>query len=195
LRATLVRLVAKSPAHLSVYGLEAGGDMAEDVERFFRAVDPDRVADEYLETCALLDAAGYRHYEVSNFARDGRESAHNRVYWDGGDYLGVGPAAHSSVGGRRFSNPPSIDDYAARRGAEQLAARRLDADGDARIESIMLALRTDRGLALASCDAGTVDELVAGGFARIVDGRVRLSDAGYLVLNDVVLKLSARSPC
>ncbi len=195
LRATLIRLVAKSPAHLSIYGLEPGGDMGDEVERFFRAVDPDRVADEYLEACGLAEAAGFGHYEVSNFALPRRESLHNRVYWDGGDYLGVGPAAHSSIDGKRFSNAPSIDAYAARHGEEHLAARLHDEGGDARLEAIMLALRTDRGIARDVCDTNAVTELVDEGLARVDEERVRLTDRGYLVLNDVVLRLIEHMPC
>lgn len=195
LRSTLLRLLAKAPTHLSVYGLEPGGDLGEEVERFFRAVDPDRVADEYLEVCDLLAGAGFGHYEVSNFACPGRESLHNRVYWDGGDYLGVGPAAHSSVGGRRFANAASIDAYVARRGDEHLAARLYDEGGDTRLESLMLALRTDRGVDGAAYDAHAVDELASEGLAVVETGRVRLTDRGYLVLNDVVLRLHATMPC
>jgi oxygen-independent coproporphyrinogen-3 oxidase len=195
LRATLRFLAAKEPRHLSVYGLEPGGDLGEEVERFFRAVDPDRVADEYLETCGFLAGAGYHHYEVSNFARPGFESAHNRVYWDGGDYLGLGPAAHSSIGGVRFANAPSIDAYVARRGWEHVEARIRDEGGDGRMESIMLDLRTDRGVALADCDGSAIREFVADGLAVVDGGRARLTDRGYLLLNDVVLRLVVRMPC
>jgi oxygen-independent coproporphyrinogen-3 oxidase len=195
LRATVRFLLAREPQHLSVYGLEPGGDMGEEVERFFRAVDPDRVADEYLEVCEALAGAGYRHYEVSNFARREFESAHNRVYWDGGDYLGVGPAAHSSLGGNRFSNPPSIDAYVATRGSERVAARLRDTGGDARMEGLMLGLRTDRGARVESLDPGVVGEMSAQGLATVHDGRMVLTDRGYLVLDAVVLRLLATMPC
>jgi len=189
---TLGRLLEFAPDHLSVYGLEPGGDMGHEVERFFRAVDPDRVADEYLTVCDTLARAGYGHYEVSNFARPGRESAHNRVYWDGGDYLGVGPAAHSCVGGRRFWNAPDVAAYSTRRGEEHIAARVHDEAADAAMEDAMLGLRTDRGIALADCgaDPARVRELAEDGLITIEQGRVRATDRGYLVLNDLMLRLS-----
>ena len=194
LNETLVRVLAEGPRHLSVYGLEPGGDMSREVEGFFRAVDPDRVADEYLGVCETLRAHGFGHYEVSNFALPGFESVHNRVYWDGDDYLGVGPAAHSCVGGGRFSNAPALDGYVKRRGRAHVAARVHDTDGDVWIERVMLALRTDRGLPRdeCACDDRTVDGLVSDGLVRVDAGRVRLTDRGYLILNDVVLLLSPR---
>jgi oxygen-independent coproporphyrinogen-3 oxidase len=195
LRGTLRFLLATEPAHLSVYGLEPGGDMSDEVEGFFRAVDPDRVADEYLEVCERLAAAGYRHYEVSNFARAGFESVHNRVYWDGGEYLGVGPAAHSAVAGRRFSNRPSLDAYCARRGEAHLRTRVRDEGGDARVEALMLGLRTDRGVPVASVDADAATGLAAEGLASVDAGRLRLTDRGYLMLDAVVLRLHAATPC
>ncbi|HEU4930040.1 MAG TPA: coproporphyrinogen-III oxidase family protein [Candidatus Krumholzibacteria bacterium] len=195
LAGTLRRLLVKGPKHLSVYGLEPGGDMADEVERFFRAVDPDRVADEYLEACRLLAGAGFDHYEVSNFARPGFESRHNAAYWDGREYLGVGPAAHSMVGGRRFRNDASIDAYASRSGAQHLAARAYDEGGDAKLEAAMLALRTKQGIAHELCDAVVLEEMVGEGLAIAEGNRVRLTDRGYLVLNDMVLKLSSVAPC
>jgi coproporphyrinogen III oxidase-like Fe-S oxidoreductase len=195
LMSTLQRLLGKGPKHLSVYGLEPGGDMADEVERFFRAVDPDRVADEYLEACRLLAGAGFDHYEVSNFARPGFESRHNRAYWDGSEYLGVGPAAHSMVGGRRFLNEASIDAYAIRHGAQHLAARRYDDGGDIQLEAAMLALRTKQGIARASCDATVLAEMLEEGLALAEGNQVRLTDRGYLVLNDVVLRLLSGTPC
>ena len=192
---TLRTLLGKGPSHLSVYGLEAGGDMADEVERFFRAVDPDRVADEYLDTCRLLAGAGFDHYEVSNFAKPDCESRHNRAYWDGREYLGVGPAAHSMVGGRRFLNEPSLDEYAGRRGAQHLAARVFDDGGDEKLEAAMLALRTSHGIARERCDATVLAEMLAEGLAVADGDRVRLTDRGYLVLNEIVLRLLSVTPC
>jgi oxygen-independent coproporphyrinogen-3 oxidase len=192
LRATVKTLLEFDPAHLSVYGLEAGGDMSHEVERFFRAVDPDRVADEYLWVCEALRERGYGHYEVSNFARPGFESAHNRVYWDGGDYLGVGPAAHSSIGGRRFWNAPSLEAYLEWRPGGHLAARQYDGEGDRRVERAMLLLRTDRGLPRSECACAdaVVDSFVADALVVESQGRVFATDRGYLLLNDLVLRLT-----
>jgi putative oxygen-independent coproporphyrinogen III oxidase len=189
LHETMNRLLEFDPRHLSVYGLEPGGDMSHEVERFFRAVDPDRVADEYLGVCETLETRGYGHYEVSNFARPGFESAHNRVYWDGGDYLGVGPAAHSSIAGERFWNLPSLDAYVGRRAEAHLRDRVRDTGGDGPIERAMLALRTDRGMALDDLAPRAVDELVGEHLAIVDGGRLRLTDRGFLVLNDIVLRL------
>ncbi|HEX5132141.1 MAG TPA: coproporphyrinogen-III oxidase family protein [Candidatus Krumholzibacteria bacterium] len=190
LRATLAELLDHEPRHLSVYGLEPGGDMSHEVEGFFRAVDPDRVADEYLEVCETVAARGYRHYEVSNFARPGFESIHNRVYWDGGDYLGVGPAAHSSLDGRRFWNEPSLDAYLRRGTAERIAARMKDDGGGGNTERVMLALRTDRGAPAEWFAPARVRGFVADGLVVNEAGRVRLTDRGFLLLNDLVLRLT-----
>lgn len=190
LAATLETLLAWEPRHLSVYGLEPGGDMSHEVERFFAAVDPDRVADEYLGVCDSLRARGFRHYEVSNFARPGFESLHNRVYWDGGDYLGVGPAAHSLLCGKRFWNEPSLDAY-LRRGNEPLAGRVHDEAGGAPIERVMLALRTDRGAPTQWFAPARVEAFAADGLVELRDDRVVATDRGYLVLNDLVLRLTA----
>jgi oxygen-independent coproporphyrinogen-3 oxidase len=197
LSGTLERLLARDPRHFSVYGLEAGGDMSHEVERFFAAVDADRVAEEYLRACEMLARAGYEHYEVSNFARPGFESRHNRVYWDGGDYLGLGPAAHSSMNGRRFWNEPSLDAYLSRAGHDHVAARTVDAGGDAAIEKTMLRLRTDRGVQIARLapGPGVIERLSAEGLIVVDGDRVRATDRGYLVLNDLVLHLCEGTTC
>jgi oxygen-independent coproporphyrinogen-3 oxidase len=194
---TIARLLEYRPRHFSVYGLEAGGDMSHEVERFFAAVDSDRVADEYLDACGALGAAGYRHYEVSNYAQPGFESLHNRVYWDGGDYLGLGPAAHSLLDGQRFWNEPSLDAYLSRSGAEHVRNRHLDVVEDDRIERLMLALRTDRGLAMDSVSHGAavVEQFCRDGLLAADGGRIRATDRGYLVLNELVLRLSEVAPC
>ena len=66
---------------------------------------PDEAADFYLYAVRRLAEEGYRQYEISSFARPGYEGRHNRIYWDCGDYLGIGPAAHRCMGGRRFYYP------------------------------------------------------------------------------------------
>ena len=71
--------------------------------------DEDTAADLYLHACEALETAGYRQYEISNFAKDGKCSRHNLKYWDGLDYLGVGAAAHSKIGGKRFAYPRDLN--------------------------------------------------------------------------------------
>jgi oxygen-independent coproporphyrinogen-3 oxidase len=190
---TLGELIAHRPAHFSVYCLEPGGDMAGELERFFDGVDAETSADEYLLVCRRLGDEGYRHYEVSNFARPGRESRHNRVYWDGGDYLGVGPAAHSCIGGKRFHNPPSLAGYmesAHRPGDERWIRDEVD-PVSRETERVMLALRTDRGLPVESlrCSRGAVNAILEEGLATVTSGRLMLTDRGYLMLNEIVLRL------
>ncbi|MDH3198355.1 MAG: coproporphyrinogen III oxidase family protein, partial [Candidatus Krumholzibacteria bacterium] len=188
---TMDTLAARRPAHFSVYCLEPGGDMPAAAERFFRGVDSERAAEEYLSMCGRLGELGYAHYEVSNFALPGRESIHNATYWDGGEYVGVGPAAHSYVGGERSYNAPSLADYLEHRGGARAAARIVDPmDAEARrLEEAMLALRTARGMTLASTDGEVARECARMGLARIEDGSVRLTDRGFLLLDAVVLRL------
>jgi oxygen-independent coproporphyrinogen-3 oxidase len=182
------------PPHFSVYCLERGGDAGGVVDAFFEKVDAERSADEYLYVCGELSARGYSHYEVSNFARPGYESRHNRVYWDGGEYIGLGPGAHSFVGGARYSNEPSVDRYVERRD-DFAPVRRIDRrqQSERDTEALMLGLRTSSGVAVErlACDRAVVDEVVANRLGRLEAGRLVLTDEGFLVLNEIVLRLSA----
>jgi len=192
---TIEELVALQPRHLSVYCLEPGGDMERSVAKFFNSVDPEHAVDEYDFVCRRLRAAGYRHYEVSNFALPGHESVHNRVYWMGGDYLGVGPGAHSYIDGRRFHNAPSLRDYFDTIGRARLDARIYD-DGDenqAETERMMLALRMDTGMPLAWCACGsdTIEALQREELIDVFDDHIRLTDRGFLLTNEIFFRLSA----
>lgn len=95
-----------------------------------------------------LGCAGYAKYEISNYAKPGFECRHNVIYWTRGEYVGVGPAAHSFIGDERFANPSSIDDWMMRvnRGeSARVDVERIDAAG-AMFETMMLGLRMVRGV-------------------------------------------------
>jgi oxygen-independent coproporphyrinogen-3 oxidase len=149
--ATLEAAVALAPEHLSAYALTiepatkfgrlvAAGRMPEPAE--------DDLADRYDTACAALAAAGYAHYEVSNWAREGHASRHNLTYWRRGRYLGLGAGAHEFDGAVRRWNVNGVPDYLnrVREGRRPTAGReRLDPD-QARFEALALRLRTSGGL-------------------------------------------------
>ncbi|MDH3217026.1 MAG: radical SAM family heme chaperone HemW [Candidatus Krumholzibacteria bacterium] len=194
---TLARVLDWDVPHVSVYCLEPGGVMGSEVKEFLDRVDGERSAEEYLYVCERLRARGYQHYEISNFAKPGCESRHNRVYWQGEDYLGLGPAAHSYIDGERSHNEASIERYvsAAPGGAASTRHPEVRGPEQRRLEALMLALRTDRGLPVDHLESARseIEALVAGSLARIVDDRLLLTDRGFLVMNDIVLRLCEAS--
>ena len=105
-RATLEKTIALQPEHISTYCLT----YEQDTDFFLRHArgefrqDEDADAELFEATIALLENAGYEHYEISNYARPGFASVHNRAYWHGRDYLGIGPSAVSTIGNRRWQN-------------------------------------------------------------------------------------------
>jgi oxygen-independent coproporphyrinogen-3 oxidase len=112
-RNTLRRAIELQPEHISTYCL-----ILEEDTRFWSllqegSIRPDDELELAMYETAIetLAAAGYHQYEVSNFARPGRACAHNIAYWEGEDYLGLGPSACSTVGHRRWQNVPDIDAY------------------------------------------------------------------------------------
>ena len=144
LEGSLRALVALAPEHISAYGLKI-----EEGTPFFAQKDTLPLPDEdtervlYMNTVAFLARHCYARYEISNFARPGYESRHNLRYWRRQDYLGLGLAAHSCVGSRRFWNTHSLPDYLAGKtedGSETVSPH------DILCEKIMLAMRLDEGL-------------------------------------------------
>jgi oxygen-independent coproporphyrinogen-3 oxidase len=105
-RGSLERSLRIDPEHVSAYGLtyEEDTEFFEKLERGQMKPNEGLEADQFELTAELLSAAGYQQYEVSNYARSGRESQHNMAYWLGSDYLGLGPSAFSTVGSRRWRN-------------------------------------------------------------------------------------------
>ena len=196
-RHDLERAQALDVPHVSLYGLSVesatplGRAVAEGREP---PVDEDRYREEFLEAAERLGAAGYEHYEVSNFARPGFASRHNQAYWDGRPYLGLGNGAHSYAHPIRRWNVRDWGEYRTRlrRGESTEESReRLDAEAAA-LEEIWLGLRTASGLATAGWGAEAL-RLASGweraGLAEVREGRVRLTARGWLGLDGLAVEL------
>ena len=182
---TVRAAIALGPPHVSAYALtvEAGTPLAGQPERH---PDDDDLADKYELADDLLSAAGRPNYEVSNWARPGHESRHNRLYWLQGNYLGFGSAAHSHCDGRRWWNVRTPERYIAAvesGGTTEASGEVLDA-ATRREEGLQLALRMREGVSLDSLDVEGLDDLV------VVEGeRVTLTRRGRLLANEVSLRL------
>ena len=201
-RASLDAAIGAAPDHVSAYSLivEDGTRLAARVKRGeLPMIDDDVHADRYLIADETLAAAGYSWYEVSNWAASPRgRSRHNLLYWTGANWWGVGPGAHSHVGGTRWWNVKHPGAYSQRIAAGQSPAHArevLDAE-DRRVERILLELRLDSGCdisilhpagrkaAIGAAGAGLLDpRSLAEGFAVLtLKGRL-LADA---VVRDLV---------
>jgi len=184
-RATLESALALDPPHLSAYALtiEAGTPLANEPHRF---PDDDDLADKYELADELLTDAGRANYEVSNWALPGHECRHNILYWQQGDYIGFGSAAHSHRAGRRWWNLRTPERYMAAVKAgdtTEAAGEQLDAD-TRRLEGLQLALRMRDGVPVSALDVDGLDGLVES------DGvRVRLTRSGRLLANEVSMRL------
>lgn len=189
--------------HVSAYGLTAEPRTPlgrwVDLGRV-RMPDGTRYAREYGQMAALLTAAGFEHYEVSNFARDGHASAHNWHYWDGSEYLGLGPSAHSQVGGERTWNVNRWDRYRrAAEAGESLREGRERPDAEQRrLERIWLGLRTSRGLPWKElAEADEPENLTAwreaGWLTSDAEG-FRLTTEGWLRLDQLSAEIASWDP-
>ncbi|MFT2689227.1 radical SAM family heme chaperone HemW [Clavibacter zhangzhiyongii] len=184
-RASLEQAIAQEPDHLSAYALivEPGTKLARQIRRGeVPEPDEDLQADMYELADRMLGEAGYEWYEVSNWARGGRRSRHNLAYWQGHDWWGVGPGAHSHVGGVRWWNVKHPAAYADRvlAGASPGAGRETLDDATREVERVLLGARIRDGLAIPTLTAEGRRQ-VAG---LIADGLVnpRAALAGTLVL-------------
>lgn len=183
--------LALEPEHLSLYGLtvEPHTPLARWTERGAAHEAPEeRYAAEYLAAHEALRRAGFEHYEVSNAGRPGRRSRHNSAYWGQRDYIGLGPSAHSLLGGVRSWNEREWAAYArraARGGVVEAGREELTAD-QRRLERWYLDLRTDRGVAAADLAVAPRERWLAAGWATLIGDRLRLTPEGWLRLDALV---------
>ena len=213
-REDLEAAAALGPDHLSCYPLELALEPEEavanwpgagwrSVERWRRRAaaaqpDDDGIATMYELAEEFLRRNGYRHYEISNWARPGKRCRHNLGYWRNGDWLGVGAGAHSHLGGVRSRNPGVLPAYLGAIDRED--ERIVDAAADAAVDGAMLALRLDEGLDLGRYGArfGLDAASRVRNALRSLDGtrllrwsgeRVCLTARGRLLASEVFVRL------
>jgi oxygen-independent coproporphyrinogen-3 oxidase len=201
-RESLAAAIALEPDHISAYALvvEQGTKLAAQVRRGqVPAPEDDDEAAKYEIADEVLAAAGYRWYEVSNWARtDGDRCRHNEGYWTDGSWWGVGPGAHSHVGGVRWWNVKHPNAFATRVGAGQspAAGRELLTDEQRYDELVLLGVRRVDGLevnALRPQGRSAVAGLIADGLVdprtALAQRRVVLTRQGRLLTDTVVRRL------
>jgi len=194
--------VGAGPDHVSAYALtvEPGTRLAARVRRGELAVpDDDVLADRYLAADEILTAAGYRWYEISNWAAAApSRCAHNLLYWTGGDWWGIGPGAHSHIGGTRWWNVRHPGGYAARivAGTSPGQAREVLSAGERQLERVMLLIRLAEGCPagiLGPAGLANAESVVADGLAEagaLAEGRIVLTRSGRLLADAVTRKLT-----
>jgi oxygen-independent coproporphyrinogen III oxidase len=197
-----LEMVARlKPEHLSSYNLiyEGGTPMQADLEAGrLIAPDEDVEADSYYLMKERLEQLGYEQYEISNFALAGQACLHNILYWEGGDYFGCGPSAHSHWGGARFGNVSDLHQYCFLLERDQppfLEVERLDAAAKAR-ELLVMQLRMLKGVDLEAFyrQSGFRVEALCGdaltlyideGLLRMEGGRLQLTSPALFISNSV----------
>jgi oxygen-independent coproporphyrinogen-3 oxidase len=197
-RQDLERALALEVPHVSLYGLtvEEGTPLGRAVRKGKEApVADQQYRDEYLLAAELFASAGYEHYEVSNFAIPGHRSRHNSVYWDGNPYLGLGNGAHSFAAPIRRWNLREWSSYSESARAGDLPEHdREVVDAEARkIEQLWLGLRTSEGLPLRGLDErqrGLAGAWSERGWTLALEGALRLSPEGWLLLDELVVELA-----
>ena len=206
--------VALGPDHLSCYPLElrldpdgsipnwpgGGWPVLDRWRRAAAAAQPDDagIARMYRVAERSLGRAGYRHYEIANWARPGKRSLHNLGYWRDRDWLGVGAGAHTHLMGARSANPADLRAYISR--VESGTQRAVDEDADPSSEAAMLALRLDSGLDLERYAArfgdsaalrvrSALHEVEPARLVRMKGRKARLTARGRLLASEVFVRL------
>lgn len=193
---TLRHAVALEPDHISAYNLTYEEDTA-----FFDSLregtfqeSEDKDAEHYHLAEEILTAAGFEHYETSNYAQCGHHSRHNQGYWEGSDYLGLGPSAVSTIRGIREKNVPDTAAYIRQVNSIGNAIHESETltPAQRRIELIALGLRTTRGIPLDLLDGEALRKaktLAAENLVHIGGERLRLTQLGRPLVDPIAAEL------
>ena len=204
---SLDRVLAENPEHISTYNLTiepATAFYKHAAQGTLHMPAEDHQLTLYKQSIRTLKAAGYRHYEISNFARPGRESQHNLNYWENGEYLGIGAGASSFLNGRRFKNyaPPSryIREVETRGAAVEFNEH--PEKNQAMGETMMLGLRLLQGVDLKQFEnrfqvsfsktyAPAIADLLQKKLISLKNDRIALSQKGLYLADSVILEFIA----
>lgn len=193
---TLRHAVSLKPEHISAYNLTYEEDTTffESLKNGTYAENEDKDADHYHLAEEILTAAGFDHYETSNYAQPGHHSQHNQGYWEGADYLGLGPSAVSTIRGIREKNVPDTAAYIRQVNSIGNAIHETEAltPAQRRIELIALGLRTTRGIPLELLDAASLEKantLASENLVHIGEGRLHLTRLGRPLVDPIAAEL------
>jgi len=206
LSADIDQLIDLDPPHISFYQLtvEPGTDLADGVERGrLKMPDQELTLAQYRGGCSQMAENGYHRYEVLSFAREGFECQHNLGYWEGQDYIGLGPSAHSFVAGQRYSNAADVREYidSLKNKRERPLIKDESSFEDRMTEAIMLGLRTSRGIERSrfasrfgvelekKLDSEQYKIFVNSGHLLSEKNTVRLSDEGIYLADEITRRL------
>jgi oxygen-independent coproporphyrinogen-3 oxidase len=180
--------------HLSLYALTI-----ESHSRFYavemKLDDDEKLAEQYLLIARILNEYGFKQYEVSNFSRAPRfESTHNRNYWLGGPYIGLGAGAHGFTGRRRYWNVSRLQDYLERAAAFKDVIEGYEdlTDVQLSMEKVLFGLRMNEGVPwdlVPSVKAELIQTWVKDGFLQLENGNLKTTDRGRLVLDALSSRL------
>lgn len=183
-------LVDADIAHISCYNLQ----IEEGTPLFKMDLPiPDEEIQEkmYYKICSLLKDNGYLHYEISNFAKSGFSAKHNSRYWDGSDYLGLGPSAHSKLGNLRAGFDSDIEKFITKTDFDFDFSEKIT---DLFFEKIMLSLRTSQGvdITLLKKSDSYIKMLCENGFAKLENNILKLTDKGFYLSNTIISDITAK---
>ncbi len=195
-------LTALKSEHIALYMLNL-----EENSRFYaqkiQLPDDDLQAKQYVNVLGELERAGYQQYEISNFAKPGKESRHNLNYWQGGEYIGLGVGAHSYQNGKLFWNISRLNVYMQKvreSGSAIDGSQQLDAQGQLK-QAVLIGLRMNRGVKVATLERALrsslgeeererIEHFIRHGFFVREDGYLKATQKGRLVLDELCSQLS-----
>lgn len=186
-----LNVISRLPlTHISAYMLkvEEGTPLSSDKALLEKIPDEDDTADMYLKVVDKLIENGFEQYEISNFAKSGFECRHNLKYWHCEEYVGIGPAAHSFIDGKRYACPKNLDEFISSEFQKNIL---LDEGGSAE-EKAMLALRLTReGMFLSDYPEAEsrAEPLIKNGLIKKEQGALKLTPEGCLVSNEIICRL------
>jgi oxygen-independent coproporphyrinogen-3 oxidase len=198
---TVRGLLEWRPDHLSAYGLALDEGSRWHATGVGGLPAEDEITAQYWRLARLAGAAGYEHYEISNYARPGRRSAHNQIYWRAEEYLGLGPGACGFLGDVRYGNVKPVERYCGllEHGTLPVATRETLTPRQRLAERLILGLRLSDGVPETwlgeriALEAGRLPEVVADwrdrGLLVAEAGRLRLTEAGFLLSDALFVDL------